>query len=139
MNINMKWIREGGHQNTFWVMEDLVFIFHKEKDSVYRGGRWMCGLFLQLEFEIYFTVRNEVIAAVSITCLQTICLKGFISLTWHSSTSSLVTLLIITMLPYFHGLLLSLVSILLHLCVWPLSFQFFATKLFCTWQCLCKF
>lgn len=43
-------------------MEDLVFIFHKEKDSVYRGGRWMCGLFLQLEFEIYFTVRNEVIA-----------------------------------------------------------------------------
>lgn len=72
-----------------------------------------------------------VIAAVSITCLQTICLKGFISLTWHSSTSSLVTLIIITILPYFHGLPLSLVSILLQLCVWPLSFQFFATKLFC--------
>lgn len=40
-------------------MEDLVFIFHKENASAYRGGRWMCGSFLQLEFEIYFAVGNE--------------------------------------------------------------------------------
>lgn len=43
-------------------MGDLVFIFHKENASTYSGGRWMCGLFLQLEFEIYFTVGNELIA-----------------------------------------------------------------------------